>query len=114
MEWPAANAGWSRESPAASRRSRRAARYATDVATSAGWALRVRSSSSAGPSQARRESGSPRAASASAKTAAALGDMAATVAPIPGDWDPWPGKTSAIVAMRAPCVRDRRAAVDAA
>ena len=71
---PPGERGRERRPTAAPRRSSSARRNAIDVASSAGWALTVRSSSSAGPSQARRLSGSPSAASASEKTAAAAGD----------------------------------------
>ena len=60
--------------PAAAQRSRSAARIAIEAARSAGWAFSVRSSASAGPSQASALIGSPRAASAAAKTAAAAGE----------------------------------------
>src|SRR5690242_7219977 len=66
-----------------------------DVARSAGCAFSVRLSVSAGPSNARRDNGSPRAESASAKTAAAAGEAAASALPIPTDCEPWPGNTRA-------------------
>ena len=40
--------------------------------------------------------GSPRAASAAAKTAAAAGEDAARSRPMPTDCEPWPGNTKAI------------------
>ena len=52
IEWPAAKAGRGSATPAAAQRSRSAARIAIEVARSAGWAFSVRSSRSAGPSQA--------------------------------------------------------------
>ena len=59
----------------------------------AGWAFSVRSSRSAGPSQASALIDSPRAASAAAKTAAAPGTRSASSRPIPTDCEPWPGNT---------------------
>ena len=58
-------------------------RAAIEAASSAGWALTVWSSSSAGPSQARRERDSPRASSASCQTAAASGETSARALPMP-------------------------------
>ena len=66
-----------------------------EAARSAGWAFSVRSSRSAGPSQASALSGSPRAASAAANTAAAAGEDAARSRPMPTACEPWPGKTNA-------------------
>ncbi|MBF8290708.1 MAG: hypothetical protein HW391_1676 [Chloroflexi bacterium] len=93
MECPAANRGAGNASPAAADRSRSAARKAMDVARSAGWAFSVRFSVSSGPLQASSLIGSPRAAFAAAKTAAAAGETWARAWPIPTDCDPWPGKT---------------------
>ena len=95
MEWPAAKAGTSGCRSAAALRSWSARRNAIEAASSAGWALTVRSSSSAGPSQASRESGSPSASSAWAKTAAAAGETVASARPMPAACEPWPGKTKA-------------------
>ncbi len=95
MEWPAAKAGPSGCRPAAALRSWSARRNAIEAASSAGWALTVRSSSSAGPSQATLESGSPSASSACAKTAAAAGETVASARPMPTACEPWPGKTKA-------------------
>ena len=95
MEWPAAKVGTSGALPAAALCSSSARRKAIEAASSAGWALTVRSSSSAGPSQARRERGSPSASSAWAKTAAAAGETAASARPMPTACEPWPGKTKA-------------------
>ena len=54
--------------------------------------------------------GSPRASSASARTAAAAGEASARALPMPTDWDPWPGKTNAIRSMRSVWVSLARAA----
>src|SRR5215213_9179797 len=85
--------------PAREARSCAAARYAMEVASSAGWAFSVRLSRSSGPSKASVEMGSPRASSAVAKIAAAAGDDSARALPIPTDWEPWPGKTYAKVVI---------------
>ena len=97
IEWPAAKAGVRAGWPAAARRSSRARRKAIEAARRAGWALTVRSRSSLGPSQARRDSGSPRASSAAANTAAAAGETSARARPMPTACEPWPGKTNASV-----------------
>ena len=80
IEWPAAKAGVgaveARRRPSARGC---ASRIAIDAASSAGWAFSVRSRRSAGPSQASALIGSPRAASAAAKTAAAAGEDAARI-----------------------------------
>src|SRR5438552_1285391 len=58
----------------------------------------------AGPSHASWLIDNPSVASASAKTAAAAGDAAASALPMPTDCEPWPGKTKAdevIVAERS-------------
>ena len=72
-----------------------------DAASSAGWAFSVRLRSSSGPSQARRVIGSPSAASAAANTAAAAGEDSARARPMPTNWLPWPGNTSANLAHLA-------------
>src|SRR6185436_20863731 len=95
IEWPAANAGLGSETPAAVQRSRSASRMAIDAASNAGWAFSVRSSRSAGPSQARVLIDPPRAASAADHTAAAAGEDVARSRPMPTDCEPWPGKTKA-------------------
>ena len=95
IEWPAKNAGVSRVAPDASASSRSASRRAIEEASSAGWALTVRSSVGPGPSQERRLIGCPSTASASAKTAAAAGECDDRSRPMPTVWDPWPGKTYA-------------------
>ncbi len=97
MEWPAANRGWSaRRRLRPRQRSRSAASSAIEVARSAGWALlgQVEGLGRSVPGQpaerfAERGVGS-------ANTAAAAGEAAARAAPMPTDWDPWPGKTKAI------------------
>ncbi len=97
IECPAANAGVGAERPAAAHRSRNAASIAIEAASRAGWAFSVRSSRSAGPSQASALIGSPRAASAVANTAAAAAEDAASSRPMPTDCEPCPGKTKAIL-----------------
>ena len=66
-------------------------------ARSAGWAFSVRSSCSAGPSQASAVRGSPRAASAVGEDRGRAGETSARARPIPTDCEPWPGKTKANV-----------------
>src|SRR5688500_1490662 len=94
-EWPAMAAGLI-VMPSSTASARMASRKATLVARMAGWALTVRSSSSAGPSRIIRDSGMPSAASARSKAAAAAGDRSISSAPMPTYWEPWPGNTKAI------------------
>ncbi len=79
--------------PAGGSAAARARWMAVDTASSAGWVLAVRLSSSSGPSQQSRVSGQPRTASASASVARAAGEASAQALPIPTFCDPCPGKT---------------------
>ncbi len=79
-----------------------------EAASRAGWAFSVRLRSSSGPSHASRVMGSPRASSAAANTAAAAGEASARVRPIPTDWLPWPGNTSAIWLISAEAYEPER------
>ena len=74
---------------------------AIEAARIAGWALTVRSSSSAGPSKARWLRGWPRTRSASANTAATAGEVEARDRAIPTDWEPCPGNTKATLLIPA-------------
>ena len=65
------------------------------VARIAGWALIVRSSSSAGPSAMRRLIEKPSAASARSMIACASGERSSSAVPMPTYCDPWPGNTKA-------------------
>ena len=79
--------------PVASTRSRSASRMAIEVGEDRRLGVaRSGRARSAGPSQASVLIGSPRAASAAAKTAAAAGEDAARAWPMPTDWEPWPGR----------------------
>ena len=92
-EWPATSATWRDMSKPPSFASTR--QMATETAISAGCALAVRVSSSAGPSNMRRESFWLSASSTSWKVSRAMGKASARSRPMPGAWLPWPGKTKA-------------------
>ena len=65
---------------------------ASDVAISAGWALAVSVSCSAGPSKMIADSRSPSASSTSSNTARAAGKASARARPMPTDLRALPGK----------------------
>src|SRR5215475_1976779 len=69
---------------------------AVETVSRAGWVLTVRPSSSSGPSQQSVDRGKPSASSASSNVRRAAGEISAQALPMPGFWDPWPGKTNPI------------------
>ncbi len=93
IEWPAWKAG---EADARSRLGRQVALEgacaATEAASSAGCALTVRSSSSAGPSQASARDGLAEGLVGLLPDGpAAAEDASASARPMPTDCEPWPG-----------------------
>src|SRR5205823_4991872 len=82
-------------------RSRATAQTAALWASSAGCALWVSVSSSAGPSKQRRLSAKPNAASARSKTARASGKASARSFPMPGFCEPWPGNKRTMSMLEA-------------
>ena len=94
-EWPASRLRAQLDARFGGASARRASRYAMLVARIAGWALTVRSSSSAGPSAIRRLIEKPSAASARSMIACASGERSSRAVPMPTYCEPWPGKTKA-------------------
>src|SRR5690606_7725684 len=75
------------------------------VTSRAGWVLRVRVSSSSGPSKHSFERENPRVSSASAKVSRTMGCWSYRAFPIPTYCEPCPGKTAASLSTRhtLPC-----------